>query len=219
MLPAPTILPAPCRACVAVLNNAHKWKGCDAHVRKHTYGHDGITVHHWGEPARLHIGAFCSIARDVHVFLGGNHRVDWLTTFPFGHISQGVFNAFDGRGHPATKGDVVIGNDVWVGLGATIMSGVTIGDGAVVAARSHVVKDVAPYTIVGGNPARAIRARFDDEAIETLCGMRWWTWPDDVIRRASPILCSGDLAALVRFQEEHHASTVPSCATTTSSPQ
>lgn len=84
--------------------------------------------------------------------MGGNHRTDWLTTYPFGHIHKDIFTNFSGVGHPATKGSVVIGNDVWIGTNVTIMSGVSIGDGAVIANNSHVVKDVLPYSIVGGNP-------------------------------------------------------------------
>jgi acetyltransferase-like isoleucine patch superfamily enzyme len=92
--------------------------------------------------AKLTVGNFCSIGNSVNIYLGGNHRTDWVTTYPFGHILQEKFDAFNGKGHPATKGDVVIGNDVWIGDNVTIMSGVTIGDGAVIANNSHVVKNV-----------------------------------------------------------------------------
>lgn len=101
----------------------------------------------------LKIGSFCSIAGGVAIFLGGNHRIDYTTTFPFNF----VFEEFCGfKGHPASKGDVIIGNDVWIGSCAVILSGVTIGDGAVIGANSIVTKDVEPYSVVAGNPARKI---------------------------------------------------------------
>ena len=131
------------------------------------------------------------------IYLGGNHRTDWVSTYPFGHIHQGVFDRFDGSGHPSTRGDVVIGNDVWIGDGVTIMSGVRIGDGAVIAANSHVVKDVEPYTLVGGNPARFIKYRFSREHIEKLLAIQWWNWEDDKINRLSPLLCSSKIDELL----------------------
>lgn len=165
-------------------------------VGKHTYGHEGINIQHWGENSRLRIGAFCSIAASVTVFLGGNHRTDWVTTYPFGHTHTHVFR-HDGAGHPATRGDVTIGNDVWIGQHATIMSGVTIGDGAVVAANAHVVTDVDPYSVVGGNPARHIRYRFTPDIAAALLRLRWWDWPDERIQSALGTLCSGDVEGLL----------------------
>jgi acetyltransferase-like isoleucine patch superfamily enzyme len=116
-----------------------------------------------------------------------------VSTYPFGHIHQGIFSGFNGAGHPGTKGDVIIGNDVWIGANSTIMSGVTIGDGAVVAGSSHVVKDVEPYTLVGGNPARYIKHRFTPSQIEKLLDIAWWNWEDAKIDRFTPLLCQGDI--------------------------
>lgn len=163
-------------------------------VGRHTYGHNNINII-WNQ-ASLEIGSFCSIAANCNIYLGGNHRTDWITTYPFGHINKHIFNKFNGEGHPATKGKVVIGNDVWIGNNVTIMSGVTIGDGAVIACNSHVVKDVEPYSIVGGNPARLIKYRFDKETIEKLLKLKWWEWDDKKINEHSHILCSSDISQL-----------------------
>lgn len=165
-------------------------------VGKHSYAFSGIHAYSWGEGTKIEIGSFCTIAGNLQVFLGGNHRTDWFTTFPFGHVYQNVFNRFDGKGHPSTNGDVIIDNDVWIGQNVTIMSGVHIGNGAVIACNSHVVKDVEPYTIVGGNPARLIRKRFSDEVIEILQTLKWWEWDDQKINEVTPILCSSNLLLL-----------------------
>lgn len=165
-------------------------------VGKHTYGHDVIRVNAPTE-AKLYIGAFCSIAANVTVFLGGDHRTDWVTTYPFGNYAQDKFPSFGGAGHPRTRGDVRVGNDVWLGTGCTIMSGVTIGDGAVVGANAHVVRDVPPYCVVGGNPARVIKKRFTDEQIAALLDIAWWTWPDHQVDEASPLMCSPDIDAFI----------------------
>jgi acetyltransferase-like isoleucine patch superfamily enzyme len=158
---------------------------------KYSYGMDGIILHHWGEKTYLRIGSFCSIADKVEIFLGGNHKTDWFTTYPFGHINQTTFS-FSNSEHPGTNGDVIIGNDVWIGYGASIMSGVKIGHGAVIAAKAHVTKDVEPYTIVGGNPAREIRKRFSPEIISILLQLKWWDWEDSKIQKYLPLLCSSD---------------------------
>lgn len=156
----------------------------------YTYGVENISIRQWGEGASLKIGKFCSIAADVTVFLGGNHRTDWITTFPFGHVFQSELGAFGFEGHPSTRGDVEIGNDVWIGEGVTIMSGVKIGDGAVLAANSTVVRHVMPYRIVGGNPAQVIKTRFADETVEALLNLKWWDLRPEKIREIAPLLCS-----------------------------
>lgn len=173
-------------------------------VGRFTYGVENVAVYQWGEGAALHIGTFCSLARSVSVLLGGNHRVDWITTFPFGHIFEDAFDVAPLTGHPATNGDVVIGNDVWIGQGATILSGVTIGDGAVIAANATVTKDVAPYEIVGGNPAKPLRRRFSDEVIALLLQLRWWELPVETIRSLIPKLASAPTPALLRDLIDAH---------------
>lgn len=156
---------------------------------KYTYGHHDIEVIR-PEKYKVIIGNFCSIASGCKIYLNCNHRKDWITTYPFGHIYQNVFDNFYGYGHPTCKGDVIIGNDVWISSNVTIMSGVTIGDGSIIANNSHVVKDVDPYTIVGGNPAKNISKRFDENTIQKLLEIKWWNWDDDKINQYLPILCS-----------------------------
>ena len=159
-------------------------------IGRFTYGLEGLTIREWGEGAPLTIGAFCSIADGVRVFLGGNHRSDWITTYPFGHIYQDQLGVDAPAGHPATNGEVNIGNCVWIGSNVTIMSGISISDGAIIAANSTVTKNVGPYEIVGGNPAKLIRKRFDDLIIEKLLELKWWNLATEQVKEISSILCS-----------------------------
>ena len=164
---------------------------------KYTYGSPNI---HWkNKDANLVVGNFCSIAGNVNIYLGGNHKTDWVTTYPFGHINQNIFNKFNGNGHPATKGDVIIGNDVWIGNNVTIMSGVTIGDGVVIANNSHVVKNIEPYSLVGGNPAKLIKYRFTPEQIEKLLEIKWWYWDDDKINNHTNLLCNDNIDEFINL--------------------
>lgn len=162
---------------------------------------NNILYHYPVHRERLVIGRFCSIACGAKfLFNCANHTLRSLSTYTFplfyeewqGDRAQ-VAEAWD------CKGDIVVGNDVWIGYEAAIMAGVRIGDGAVIGARALVTRDVAPYTIVGGIPARPIRTRFAPEVIELLQRIRWWEWPDERIRRALPAIQSGDWAQLERF--------------------
>lgn len=167
-------------------------------VGRHTYGLELLEVRRWSEDdGELRIGAFCSIADRCIVLLGGNHRTDWVTTYPFPAFPSEWPTAAGISGHPASKGDVTIGNDVWLGSGATIFSGVTIGDGAVVAANATVTRDVPPYTIVAGNPARVVRPRFPPERVEALLRLRWWEWDDATIAARVQLLCSDRVDELI----------------------
>ena len=156
-----------------------------------TYGVEHIELHSWGDGAKLRIGNFCSIADHVSVLLSGNHRSDWVTTFPLALDPSAT--ALKGEipgSSPLSKGDVIVGNDVWIGSHASIVSGVTIGNGAVIASFAHVVKDVAPYELVGGNPARHINYRFGGEYTDSLQRIRWWDWPVEYIIQHRDLLAA-----------------------------
>lgn len=159
-----------------------------------TYGRPKVRFPESG--ARLTIGRYGSIADGVEILLGGNHRTDWATTYPFPAL-PGLWPAARAMsGHDATRGDVAIGHDVWLGSQAMILSGVTIGHGAVVAARSVVTRDVPPYAIVAGNPARIVRLRHPEAQIEKLLATRWWELPAAEVAALLPLLMSDRIEAL-----------------------
>jgi virginiamycin A acetyltransferase len=158
-----------------------------------TYGRP-VVLSARGETSALRIGRFCSIAEEVTIMLGGNHRVDWVTTYPFNVLFP---EARGFEGHPMSKGDVVIGNDVWIGTGALVLSGVIIGNGAVVGARSVVSRSVPGYAVAAGNPARVVRSRFTEEQVDQLERLAWWDWPLEKIREAWPLLLSSNIQAFL----------------------
>jgi acetyltransferase-like isoleucine patch superfamily enzyme len=145
--------------------------------------------------AGLSIGRYCSFSDGVEVFLGGNHRWDWVTTYPFSGLRDLWPEAPATRDHHATRGPVEIGHDVWFGSGAVVLSGVRIGTGAVIAARAVVTRDVPPFAIVAGNPARVIRLRFADDQCAALLASAWWDLPREAVARLIPVLQSGDIEA------------------------
>ena len=125
---------------------------------------------------KLIIGKFCMIASDATFIMnGGNHLTEATSAYPFAIFGGAWQHAMGGKSYP-TKGDTVIGNDVWIGHNATIMPGVTIGDGAIIATKAVVAKNVEPYTIVGGNPAKPIKKRFSEDTISKLLELKWWDW-------------------------------------------
>ena len=147
---------------------------------------------------RLLIGKFCSIACGAKfIFNSANHTLKSLATYPFPIFFEewdldvkDITSAWDNHG------DIVIGNDVWIGYEAAVMAGVTIGDGAIIASRSVVTKDVPPYAIVGGVPAKAIRQRFDENTIDHLQKLKWWNWPAERIRESLPLIMKGKCSEL-----------------------
>ncbi len=161
-------------------------------VGDYTYYDDFETVHNFEKNVKylfdftgdkLIIGKFCMIASNVTFIMNGaNHLTDAISTFPFAIFGGDWSNAMEGKTYP-TKGNTTIGNDVWIGYNATIMAGVTIGDGAIIATNSVITKDVAPYSIVGGNPAKLIKKRFSEERIEQLLEMAWWNWEIEKITK------------------------------------
>jgi virginiamycin A acetyltransferase len=164
------------------------------HIGGHSYGRPKLRFP--GGTARLQIGRFCSIADGVEIMLGGNHRMDWITTYPFPEFGSTWSLASPRNDHQTTRGDVTIGHDVWLGSQCMILSGVSIGHGAVVGARAVVTRNVPPYAIVAGNPARIIRMRFDEAQVTAVLKMAWWDWPREKIEANLPLLMSGDATAL-----------------------
>ncbi len=158
---------------------------------------NNVLYHYPVNHERLRIGKFCSIACGAKfLFNCANHSLRSLSTYTFPlFYDEWELDKADVASAWDNKGDIVIGNDVWIGFEAVIMAGVHIGNGAIIGARAVVTKDVAPYTIVGGVPARTIRKRFDDATISRLESMRWWDWPKERIRRELP----GDYAARMNF--------------------
>jgi len=146
---------------------------------------------------KLIIGKFCMIASGVKFIMNGaNHLTDSLSTYPFAIFGNGWEKAMEGKSYP-NKGNLVIGNDVWIGHNATIMAGVNIGDGAIIATNSTVVKDVEPYTIVGGNPANEIKKRFSIPTIEKLLELQWWNWDIEEITKNIQHLTDNEIEKII----------------------
>jgi len=165
-----------------------------------TYGEPNIP--YAGEGAKLRIGRFCSFASGVTILLGSEHCLEWVTTYPFSSFFD---KAKEFQLPSRTKGDICIGNDVWFGSDVLILSGVNIGNGAVIAARAVVTRDVAPYSIVAGVPARKIRCRFDCSTITALQSIAWWNWLLSKIEDALPLLMSSNMEEFIKkYIKNHH---------------
>lgn len=146
---------------------------------------------------KLVIGKYCALARGVRFIMNGaNHKISGVSTYPFYIFGNGWESAAPQPGDMPYKGDTVIGNDVWLGYDVLVMPGVTIGDGAMIAARSVVVSDVPAYSVVGGNPARVIKQRFPDEVVNDLLAIKWWDWPVEKITRNLPFIVGAEVASL-----------------------
>lgn len=162
---------------------------------------NNVLYHYPVNKDKLKIGKFCSIACGAKfLFTSANHAMESLSTYPFpiffeewGLDAKNICDAWD------NKGDIVIGNDVWIGYEAVILSGVTIGDGAIIGTRAVVTKDVPSYTVVGGVPAKPIRKRFDEETIQKLEEIRWWDWEEERIKKNIQAIQSGDISMLERM--------------------
>lgn len=172
-------------------------------VGKYTYGITKKT-HHPLRGGKVTIGSFCAFPGCLKIYTGkGSHRTEFISTYPFGRIHQKIFPSDYNNLMSDDPGDVVIGNDVWTGRNVTIMPGVIVGDGVVIANNSHVVKDVEPYSIVGGNPAVHIKFRFDEETIKKLLKIKWWNWDDEKIKDNLQYITSSNISEFVdKFYDE-----------------
>lgn len=158
-------------------------------------------------PEKLVIGKFVQIAHGVRfITSSANHDVSGFSTYPFNNFMMTPDTSIDDMAAmfdiPGRKGDTIVGNDVWIGMDATIMPCVSIGDGSIISARSVVVKDVAPYTIVGGNPAKPLKKRFEDDVIQALLEIKWWNWPVDMIEKHLHLITGPNIEALMQVYHE-----------------
>jgi len=160
----------------------------NVHIGEYTYGNPQVFI--WTDKYHVRIGKFSSIDSEVKIIVDGNHHTDWISSYPFGELISDVPK---NPGHPLGKGDILIGNDVWIGYNSIILPGVKIGDGAVIGAGSIVTKNVDDYEIVAGNTAKHIKYRFSKEKIEILKKIRWWDWPIEKIKENVDILQSNNI--------------------------
>jgi len=152
---------------------------------------------------KLVIGNYCSIGSGASFIMAGNqgHRYDWISSFPFFYMSE-VESFSDSKDGFRCAGDTIGGNDVWIGSEAMIMPGIKIGDGAVIGSRALVTKDVEPYSIVGGNPAKVIKKRFEERHITMSLEMQWWNWEEEDLADAITLLCSQDIELLYAYYKK-----------------
>lgn len=179
-------------------------------IGDYTYYDDFESVHNFEKNVKYHfdfigdkliIGNFCMIASDVTFIMNGaNHLTKSVSSYPFAIFGGDWSDAMEGKMYPH-KGDTVIGNDVWIGYRATIMPGIRIGDGAIIASNATVVKDVEPYAIVGGNPAKVIKKRFPQPQIDQLLALKWWDWDIQKITKHLQDLTSPDIEKLLRHAD------------------
>jgi len=168
-------------------------------IGRFTYGAPTVEDY-WKHPGvTLKIGAFCSIAKGVSIYLGGNHHTEWVAMSELNNLMGYDLSQPAKRemSQISTKGTVTIGNDVWLGVNSTILSGVTIGDGAVIGLNAIVAKDVPPYAVVVGNPAKVVKKRFEEDIIEDLLKIKWWDWDDAKIKENIPLLLSSNIQVFV----------------------
>jgi acetyltransferase-like isoleucine patch superfamily enzyme len=177
-----------------MIENIHLW-----HPDRGTYVDRNVNIISWSDEYKVRLGRYNSIGRDCNFFLHANHRYDWITTSSqlWGPVTPEIAEMHMKMGHPTCNGDIIVENDVWIGAKSTIMSGVKIENGAVIAACSVVTKDVPPYAIVGGNPAKIIRYRFTPEQIENLLKIKWWEWDQTKLKEDGFLLWSNDVTNFI----------------------
>lgn len=164
-----------------------------------TYYDRNINIMSWKDSSRVIIGRYCSIARDCTFVLDANHRPDWVTTSTLvrGLVTPEIEQDLHSRGHNNGKGNIFVGNDVWIATQAMILSGVKIGNGAVIMTRAVVTKDVEPYSMVAGNPAKEVRKRFSNEVIAELLRIKWWDWSAARVEKMSQFLWNSDISKFI----------------------
>ena len=173
-----------------MIENIHLW-----HADRGTYFDRNVNIISWSDEYKIHIGKYCSIGRDCNFFLHANHRPDWITTTSqlWGPVTPEIAQMHMNMGHPTCKGNINVGNDVWIGAKSTIMSGVTIGDGAIIGSTSTIAKDVPPYAIVVGNPGKVVKYRFTQAQIDGLLQIQWWNWDESKIKTEAMELWSPNI--------------------------
>lgn len=167
-------------------------------IGDHTYGIPDMIDGQYGD---IIIGKFCSIAIGVSI-VGANHNINYTSTYPFKTIWNDQWMSMNNVSEHISKGKTVIGNDVWIGKSAFIMNGIKIGDGSVIGAGAVVTKDVPPYAVVGGNPAKIIKFRFEDNIINKLLKIKWWNWSDEKIDDFLPLIMSENIDLFIQKAEE-----------------
>ena len=173
-----------------MIENIHLW-----HADRGTYFDRHVNIISWSEDYQIRLGRYNSIGRECNFFLHANHRPDWVTTSSqlLGPVTDEIARMHMDMGHPSCKGDIIIQNDVWIGAKSTIMSGVKISNGSIVGAGSVVTKDVPPYAIVAGNPAKIVKYRFTEEQIGKLLSIAWWNWDEQKIKENAMTMWSDDI--------------------------
>jgi acetyltransferase-like isoleucine patch superfamily enzyme len=177
------------------IENIHLWE-----ADSWTYYDRNVNIITWSDEFKVKLGKFNSIGRDCNFFLHANHRPDWVTTSSLllGWVTPEIAEMHMKMGHPTCKGDIIVENDVWIGAKSTIMSGVKISNGAIVAANSVVTKDVPPYSVVAGNPAKIVKYRFTEEQIHELLKISWWDWDEEKIKNEALNMWSDNIDNFIK---------------------
>jgi len=182
-----------------MIENIHLW-----HSDRGTYFDRNVNIISWSDQYQVRLGKYNSIGRDCNFFLHANHRPDWITTSSqlWGPVNNEIANMHMNMGHPNCKGDIIIQNDVWIGAKSTVMSGVKISNGAIVGACSVVTKDVPPFAIVAGNPAKVVKYIFSNEQIKKLLSIAWWNWDEQKIKDNAMTMWSNNIDEFIeKFYE------------------